>query len=222
VLLFRLKLENNKILMRKGIRILLITLLVLVSLAFLMFTGVVVAGFIILPSSQFHGTWLSPPKPAADFNLQSAAGMVHLADFQGKVVMLYFGYTFCPDHCPLTLSKIKSAISMLTVQEVNQVRFVMVSVDPERDKIKKITDYVHAFRSDFIGLTGTPSEIDDAAKKYGIYYKKNKTNSAAGYLIDHTTSILVLDKQGRLCLIWPGTIESSDIASDLKILIAKR
>ncbi len=111
---------------------------------------------------------------------------------------------------------------MLTAQEVSQIRFVMVSVDPERDKVKKITDYVHAFRSDFIGLTGTPAEIDDAAKKYGIYYKKNQVNSAAGYLIDHTTSILVLDRQGRLCLIWPGTIEPGDIAGDLKILTARR
>jgi protein SCO1/2 len=123
--------------MPKVSKILLSAVLGVSSLALLILIGVIVWGFIEFSPSQFHGTVISPPKPAIDFALHSDAGLVHLSDLKGKVVMLYFGYTFCPDHCPLTLSKIKIAVSDLPKKETDQVRFVMVTVDPERDNVKK-------------------------------------------------------------------------------------
>lgn len=216
----RQKFLNNN--MRKSSKLIVNSIIIAFCLFLLTFAGIILIGFIMVSTTEIHGTLINPPKSAADFNLQSENGTVTLSNFNNKLLILYFGYTFCPDHCPLTLSKLKNGISKLNPDEASNVQVVMVSVDPERDGIKKISYYIHSFSPDFIGLTGTPAEIKDAAKKYGIYYQKVKGNYAGGYLIDHTTSILVLDKQGRLCLIWPSNVEPDAIAGDLRLIISRQ
>ena len=184
-------------------------------------TGVVLLTVRELPAARWHGTRLDPPKPPAGFTLQSADGPVGLDDLKGHVVAMYFGYTFCPDHCPLTLSNLAAAVRLLG-RDADAVRVVMVSVDPERDTPEKTTRYARAFHPGFIGLTGSPEQIAEVARSYGIFYRKRPVESGAKYLIDHTVSILVLDRRGALSLIWPSGIEPDEIALDLRRLVRLR
>lgn len=133
-----------------------------------------------------------------DFTLQSADGPVSLKDLRGKVVLLYFGYTFCPDVCPTSLALIAEALKQLTPAEQEKVQVVFVSVDPERDTPQKLKQYVAFFRPGTLGLTGTPEEIAQVAKQYGAVYRKQTVTSAAGYVIDHSSYTYILSPDGKL------------------------
>lgn len=133
-----------------------------------------------------------------DFTLQSADGPVSLKDLRGKVVVLYFGYTFCPDVCPTSLALIADAMQQLTPAEQARVQEVFVSVDPERDTPQKLKQYVAFFRPGTLGLTGTPEEIARVAKQYGVVYRKQAVTSAAGYVIDHSSYTYILSPDGKL------------------------
>lgn len=141
-------------------------------------------------------------KPAAaqggDFTLQSADGPVSLKDLRGKVVLLYFGYTFCPDVCPTSLALIAQALKQLAPEEQAKVQLVFVSVDPERDTPRHIKEYVAFFRPGSIGLTGTPEQVARAAKQYGAVYRKQAVTSAAGYVVDHSSYTYILGPDGAL------------------------
>ncbi|NPA06568.1 MAG: SCO family protein [Chloroflexi bacterium] len=166
----------------------------------------------------FHGTVLQSNEPAPDFTLMSADGPVSLSDFRGKIVLLYFGYTFCPDVCPTTLTELKRAMELLG-EDADQVQVIMVSVDPERDTPEKIQEYVEYFWPTFIGVTGTPEQIAEVATQYGIYYEKREVPGATGYLMDHTATVTVIDRDGYVKLIFPFGTPGEDIAADLKYLI---
>lgn len=133
-----------------------------------------------------------------DFTLQSADGPVSMKSLRGKVVLLYFGYTFCPDVCPTSLALIAESLKQLTPVEQKRVQMVFVSVDPERDTPKQLKQYVTFFRPGSIGLTGTPEEIAKVAKEYGVVYRKQKVSSAAGYVIDHSSFTYILGPDGTL------------------------
>lgn len=166
----------------------------------------------------YHGTVLQSPQPAADFTLQSVDGPVSLSDLRGKYVVLFFGYTTCPDVCPATMSVLGQAMQKLG-RKVDKVQVVMVSVDPERDTPEKMAKYISHFGENFLGLTGTPEEIAHVAALYGVFYEKEESDSAAGYLVTHTASTLVLDDQGRLVLVWPFGVTADEVADDLRHLV---
>lgn len=191
--------------------------------------GIVLIAIIALPRMRpynFHGTVLQSPQPAPDFELKAANGQtIRLSDFNGKLVMLYFGYTFCPDVCPTSLSKIADAMDILGKQ-ANDVQVIMISVDPERDTPEMLLEYTSFFHPRFIGVTGTPDEIAEVATMYGIYYQAHEGTAATGYLVDHTASVMVIDQDGHLKLVYPYTppdqdvyISAEDIASDLAYLL---
>jgi protein SCO1 len=184
-------------------------------------TGAILMVVSLAQSPPYHGTLLEPAGAPADFTLHSRDGPVGLADVRGNVVAMYFGYTFCPDHCPLTMSHLARAVARLG-ESAARVRVVMVSVDPERDTPEIISEYARGFDPRFIGLSGTPDEIAAVAKRYGIFYAKRQVESGAQYLVDHTVSILVLDKEGRLRLIWPSDIQPDAMAADLERLVGSR
>ncbi len=156
------------------------------------------------------GLWLSqrlaPPDAAnpyaavgGDFTLQSADGPVSLHDFRGKVVMVYFGYTSCPDICPTSLTMMAGAMKLLTPEEREQVRGIFISVDPERDRPQGMKEYAAYFHPNFIGVVGTPEETAEIAGRYGVYYKKAPYDeSAMGYGVDHSSTVYVVGRDGQV------------------------
>lgn len=134
-----------------------------------------------------------------DFTLTSAQGSVSLNDFRGKLVVLYFGYTYCPDICPTSLGMISAALNRLTPEERTKIQPLFVTVDPARDSTEQMRLYVRHFYEGLIGLTGTSQEIAEVAKQYGVYYKKAELEgSAMGYAMDHSSSIYVIGPDGKM------------------------
>jgi protein SCO1/2 len=195
-------------------------LMLIVTLALVAATGVVAFRVISSRSGELHGTLLEPSLPAKDFTLTSAAGPVRLADLRGKVVVLFFGYTLCPDVCPTTMVRLGQALELLG-KDAEHVQVVMVSVDPERDTPERLAEYARAFHPSFLGLTGTQEEIDAVASAYGIYHAKAEGSAATGYLVDHTSTTTVLDRSGGVMLLWPFDVPAEGLASDLKVLLRK-
>lgn len=189
--------------------------------------GIAVAVVLVLATGGFegpvvyHGTHLSPAMPAAPFTLESADGPVSLADLQGKVVALFFGYTSCPDVCPTTLLRLSSALDQLEEAggDPEAVQVVFVSVDPERDSPERASRYARAVDPSFIGVTGTEQEIADVAAQYGIYYARAEGTDATGYLVDHSATITVLNEDGRVSLLWSPTVTAPQMAQDLANLL---
>jgi len=167
----------------------------------------------------FHGTVLQSPHPAPDFVLTASHGQkVSLKDFDGKVVMLYFGYTFCPDVCPATLSELRGALELLGGQ-ADEVQTIMISVDPERDTPEMLAEYVSHFHPSFLGVTGAPDEVAEVAASYGIFYEAHEGTAATGYLVDHTATVLTIDQNGYLKLAFPFGEPAENIAEDLEQLL---
>jgi protein SCO1/2 len=145
---------------------------------------------------------------------------VALNDFRGKIVLLYFGYTICPDVCPTTLAELSKARKMLG-KDADQIQVLMVTVDPERDTLPVLADYMTHFHPSFLGLTGTPDEIAQAATPFGVFYEKENSDSALGYLVNHTATVMIVDRNGYLRIVFPFGTTADDIAADLKYLIQK-
>ncbi|NWF63274.1 MAG: SCO family protein [Chloroflexi bacterium] len=176
------------------------------------------AGMYFLRPHTFHGTVIQSPERSFDFTLTGAQGDVSPSDFRGKIVLLYFGYTFCPDICPGTLGNVAQALRDMG-EKADEVQLIMVSLDPERDTPEKLAEYMQRFHPSFIGVTGSQEQLDEAASLYGIYYQKTEGSSATGYLIDHTATLLVLDREGFLKLVFPFGVTADEIADDLKYIL---
>ena len=134
-----------------------------------------------------------------DFSLNSVDGPVALANFRGKYVILYFGYTYCPDICPTSLGALSQAMNQLTDQERAQVQGLFISVDPERDTLEKIQTYATYFHPSFKGISGSTEELDRVADQYGVYYRKVPVEgSAMGYAVDHSSTLFLINRDGVL------------------------
>lgn len=169
----------------------------------------------------YHGTHLSPPTPAADFTLRSAAGPVTREGLEGKVTLIFFGYTSCPDVCPTTLLRLAAALDELGPRRAD-VQVVFVSVDPDRDTPERVSEYARAVDPSFIGATGSQAEIDRVAAQYGIYHARAEGSEATGYLVDHTTTVVVLNEEGETELLWSSTVTAEEMAADLSTLMRER
>ncbi len=179
----------------------------------------IVALVALLRPYRYHGLVLEADKPAADFELIAHTGQrVRLSDFRGKLVVLYFGYTFCPDVCPTSLSTLARAMKRLG-PKADQVQVLMVTVDPERDTPEQLATYMGYFDPRFIGLTGTEDEIAAVAAPFGVYYQRHAGSSASSYLVDHTATLIVLDTAGRTRLVLPFGVSAEDVAADLAHLL---
>jgi protein SCO1/2 len=193
--------------------------LILASLGVL--AAAILAWFLLsrLLPYRYHGFAMEPTKPVADFTLVGPGDKpVSLSDFRNKVTVLYFGYTFCPDVCPTTLAELAQGLKALG-RKADEVQVVMVTVDPERDTPTLLSQYLANFDPRFVGLSGAPDQIAAAATPLGIYYQKHEGTPATGYLVDHTASVVVIDKNGYLRLIFPYGTSGEDIASDLAHLL---
>lgn len=169
--------------------------------------------------SQFKGTMMPSAIPAPDFALTNGQGeTVNLSDYKGEIVLLYFGYTFCPDICPTTLSELSKVQHQLD-DGGEKIQVVMVTVDPQRDTPDKLAEYVDHFHPDFAGLSGTKEAIDAAGEGFGIYYEKNEGSEATGYLVDHTARVFVVDPQGNYQLSFSYGTPVEDIVHDMRLLM---
>jgi protein SCO1/2 len=133
-----------------------------------------------------------------DFTLISYRGPVSLSDYRGKVVLLYFGYTWCPDICPTNLAMISSTLAEMDAAERDQIQPLFVSVDPDRDTPQRLKEYVEYFHPSLLGLTGSKSEIDEILIRYGGAYHIPDKKRDKPYVVDHTADTYIIDKQGRL------------------------
>ena len=170
---------------------------------------------------EFYGFFYD--QPAYDFKLIDHNGKeVRLSDYtkQGKIVVLFFGFTHCPDVCPTALNTLASMVKNLKESERSKVQVLFISVDPERDTPEVLKGYVPFFYPTFVGLTGSPEDIKKVAKEYKAYYKKVEGESAAGYLIDHSATIYVITPDMKIKLLYTsGKQDPKKMAEDIKYLL---
>jgi protein SCO1 len=144
---------------------------------------------------------------------------VTLDTFRGRLVVLFFGYTHCPDVCPTTLSDMAEAFKLLPAGASGKVQVLFVSVDPERDTPEVLKAYVPYFHPSFLGLLGSPAQVAQAARNFRIVYRRHVEPGASDYLVDHSAGSYVLDGRGRLRLYLPYGHSPQDIANDLSVLL---
>lgn len=140
---------------------------------------------------------------------------------RGAVILLFFGYTFCPDVCPLTLSHWKK-ISDILGSASDDVRFVYITVDPERDTPAQLSAHLGVFNEDFIGLTGEPKDLDQIYKTFGVIHEKVQiAESSTGYLMNHTARTNLVDQDGNWRLTFAYNTAPEIIAHDIQLLLKK-
>jgi len=170
--------------------------------------------------ARFHGTSYNEPYPAApQVELIKLNGETfRLSDQKGKIVLLFFGYTSCPDVCPTTLAEFKQVMDGMG-DKAKSVQVVFVSVDPERDTPEKIQQYVEHFNPNFIGLSGSTDKLEIIWDKYGVFRERVESDSAFGYIINHTARTYLIDADGNLRLSYGFQTPVEDIVSDIEILL---
>jgi protein SCO1/2 len=174
---------------------------------------VLAAGILVATHKpSFRGTVIAPPATAAEVKLTDSNRAPFLLSSQrGKVVLMYFGYTNCPDECPLTMAKLKQATDLLGTQ-AQAVQVLMVTTDPTRDDPAQLKKYVTSFNTAFLGLTGTPQDLQKVYSDYGVAVENNGET--------HTTFLYVIDPQGKLRLTFIGPeMNPQDVASDVQTLL---
>jgi protein SCO1/2 len=171
-------------------------------------------------SPSFRGSVLDEPVAVPDFTLTDENGQpFSLSEQRGNVVLLFFGYTSCPDVCPTTLGTWRR-IHQALGEDAQRVRFVFVTVDPERDTIERLGMHVNAFNPDFVGLTGPQSDLEAVYDIFGVVYEKDTSSgSAMGYLVNHTATTFVVDTEGRWRLRETFGTEVDDIVHDIRQLL---
>lgn len=168
-------------------------------------------------------------RQAPDFTLLDQEGSkVSLNQFRGKIVLIAWGYTNCPDVCPVTLSKLDKVMEGLG-ENADGVQVLFITVDPERDTLERLKSYVPFFNKRFTGLTGTRAEIDKAASDYGVTIVKHEEVYGRGehdtwdrYLMTHTNTVYLVDGEGTLRLTYPHyMLDVKGITSDLAKLLQR-
>ena len=142
-----------------------------------------------------------------------------LDSYKGKATVFFFGYMFCPDYCPTTMTTLNEALGKMKPADAAKVQVVFVTVDPARDKPKILTDYVTAFNPKFAALYGTDAQTATVAKEFKIIYQKSQVKSEFTYLVDHSTQMYAFDPQGRIRLMIRHELGADAIAKDLSKLV---
>jgi protein SCO1 len=168
---------------------------------------------------QFSSIDLTGADYAKDFQLADQNGQARsLKDFPGKVVVLFFGYTQCPDVCPTTMTELAQVRQQLG-PDGDKVQVLFVTVDPERDTPSVLKGYMANFDPTFLALRGTPEQLAAMAKDYKVYYKKVEGKTPTSYSMDHSAASYVYDQQGRLRLYTRNGTGPQALASDIRLLM---
>jgi protein SCO1 len=172
---------------------------------------------------QYQGSLIDPPMSVGDFELVDQYGQPFrlsqlIQDQEVRAVLVFFGYTYCPDVCPITLAEFKQIKAQLG-ERAEHLRFVFITVDPERDDPQRLLRHLEIYDPSFIGLTGDRSDLELVWNLFGVYQAKQETGSAAGYLVDHTSRVYVLDQEGNLGLTFGFGSGADLMVQDLSQLI---
>ena len=169
---------------------------------------------------SFKGIDITGADYARELNLTDADGKPRqLSDFKGKVTVVFFGFTQCPDVCPTTLVELAQVKKALGA-DGDRVQGVFVTVDPERDTAEVLKAYVGGFDAGFVALRGTPQETQAAAKNFKVFYAKVAGKTPTSYTIDHTAGSYIFDPQGRVRLFTRYGTGAEALTHDLKLLLA--
>lgn len=183
--------------------------------------AVLVGWQIITGGYTFQGSLIDPPVRAADFTLKDQHGTPFtLSEQTGQVVLIFFGYTNCPDVCPATLSDFMYVKRELGDQ-AGRVKFVFITVDPERDTAERLAQHLAGYDAVFTGLSGNRTELETVWTDYGVYQARRDEGSAAGYLVDHTSRIYLIDPDGNWRLTYPFEMDRQAIVDDIKHILSK-
>ena len=188
--------------------------------AFLFFA--LLGGLIIFLLSKDSTPQLTVQRAAlgGDFTLESPEGPVSLSDFEGGPVLIYFGFTSCPDICPTSLAVMRHSFTLLSDEELSKVNALFITVDPERDTLEHLKTYTHFFSPKITGVTGSREEIDLVVAQYGAYYRfVELENSAMDYTVDHSSRIYLVDSQGKLVTTVPHDSSPAVLAEKIKALL---
>lgn len=168
---------------------------------------------------DLHGSDISGTGLGTDLSMPDATGTLRTLDsYKDKVVVVFFGFTQCPDVCPTAMAELAHTMELLG-DDAKQVQVIMISVDPERDDPKMLLEYVGAFHPDFIGLSGTPEQLHTTAKSFKAFYAKAPGATPEQYTMDHSSSFYVFDKKGDVRILMGGNASAKEIADDLRQLL---
>ncbi len=169
---------------------------------------------------SFRGTLYAEPfPPAPEIALTKADGSTfRLSEQKGKIHLIFFGYTSCPDFCPTTLAEMKLLMDALG-EDAENVQVVFVTVDPEKDTPQKIQEYVNRFHPSFIGLSGAQTELEPIWQAYTIFREATNQSTALGTVINHTVRLYLVDAEGNLRLSYAYGTPYSDVAADIALLL---
>lgn len=174
------------------------------------------------PAEPFAAVDISAAGYGGKFHLADVHGKVRTqADFNGKVVLLFFGYTHCPDVCLTVLSQLALVMKNLG-GDAGRVQVLFVTLDPARDSADRLDGFVKYFHPDFMALRGDEASTAQTAREFGVSYSKHDSGSAAGYLLDHSAGVYVLDTRGRLRLLIDYGSELAAIVHDVKLLLDEK
>ena len=156
--------------------------------------------------------------PGGHFTLKKQDGTIFDSKISNKLMLIYFGFTYCPDVCPTTLIKMADVIDRLG-EDSDSVNSIFISIDPERDKEEVIKDYVSAFHDEIIGLTGSEEQISSVAKDWGVYYQKEDIEGSEDYTVNHLDIIFLANANGEYVDFFPPKIQSALIVEKVRNII---
>jgi protein SCO1 len=189
----------------------------------LIFTAILGATVFARPYA-YQGSIIDPPLQVGDFELvdqyeQPFRMSEYLeSDPDIRAVLVFFGYTYCPDVCPITLIEFKQVKTLLG-EQAEHLRFVFITVDPERDDPEKLRRHMDIYDPTFIGLTGDQTRLEEVWYRFGVFQAKQEVGSSGGYLVDHTSRVYVLDRNGDIGLTFGFGMGSDAMAQDLRQMI---
>ena len=170
----------------------------------------------VLTSSE-----VAKPRQSVEFALvNSQGGTSRLSDLRGNVVLLFFGYTHCPDICPSTLFTMAQSRKLMG-EDASRFKGVFISVDPERDTPKRLGEYVSYFDPDFLALTGSEAQLREVAKLYGAHFEKEAPEADGSYLVAHTTFGYLIDTEGKVVKLFDAGAPPDDIAAAAQALLSR-
>ena len=161
-------------------------------------------------------TTVAPAPMGGDFVLQSAAGPVDTKALRGQVLLVYFGYTHCPDVCPASMAAGAQALNALTPGERARTKMIMVSVDPDRDTPAVLKDYAAFFHPAMVGVTGTSAQLEAVARSFGADYSRQPSDANGNYTVAHTASAYLVGPDGKLAAIVPLGASTADIVAAIR------